>query len=133
MLTAERVVAAEAVRTLGSLALMGVRVEELIVNQVLVQDDSYEYRNLPDHPAFDWYAERISEQRSVLDELDTTIGDVALVLVPHSGRRADRPQGARPTCSTAPAAGTAPRHRGRCAPWSTWNPARDWSRSTGCG
>jgi len=83
VLTAERVVAAEAVRTMGSLALMGVRVDELIVNQVLVQDDSYEYRNLPEHPAFDWYSERISEQQAVLDELDTTIGDVQLVLVPH--------------------------------------------------
>ena len=83
VMTAERVVAAEAVRTLGSLALMGVRVGELIVNQILIQDDSYEYRNLPEHPAFDWYSERISEQRTVLDELDTTIGDVGLVLVPH--------------------------------------------------
>jgi len=83
VLTAERVVAAEASRTLGSLALMGVRVSELIVNQVLLQDDSFEYRNLPEHPAFDWYAERISEQRAVLDHLDTVIGGVALVLVPH--------------------------------------------------
>ena len=83
VLTAERVVAAEAVRTLGSLALMGMRVEELIVNQILVQDDSYEYRNLPAHPAFDWYSERISEQRAVLNELDAAIGDVALVLIPH--------------------------------------------------
>ena len=83
VLTAERVVAAEAVRTLGSLALMGVRVDELLVNQILVQDDSFEYRNLPEHPAFDWYAERISEQQAILDDLDTTIGDVQLVLVPH--------------------------------------------------
>ena len=83
VLTAERVVAAEAARTLGSLSLMGVRVAELLVNQVLVQDDSYEYRNLPDHPAFDWYAERISEQQAVLDELSSTIGDVELVLAPH--------------------------------------------------
>ncbi|BBY42126.1 ArsA family ATPase [Mycolicibacterium celeriflavum] len=83
VMTAERVVAAEAARTLGSLSLMGVQVAELIVNQILVQDDSYEYRNLPDHPAFDWYTERISEQRAVLDELDATIGDVRLVLVPH--------------------------------------------------
>jgi arsenite/tail-anchored protein-transporting ATPase len=83
VLTPERVVAAEAIRTLGSLALMGVTVEELIVNQVLEEDESYEYRNLPDHPAFDWYAERISEQRAVLNELDATIGDVALVLTPH--------------------------------------------------
>ena len=58
----QRVVAAEAVRA-RTLSPMGVPVEELIVNQVLVQDDSYEYRNLPDHPAFDWYAERIAEQR----------------------------------------------------------------------
>ncbi|MGH3967804.1 MAG: ArsA family ATPase, partial [Mycobacterium sp.] len=46
VMTPERVVAAEAVRTLGSLALMGVRVAELIVNQVLTEDESYEYRNL---------------------------------------------------------------------------------------
>jgi arsenite-transporting ATPase len=83
VLTPERVVAAEAARTLGSLALMGVRVEELLVNQVLVRDETYEYRSLPDHPAFYWYAERISEQRAVLEELDATIGDVAQVLVPH--------------------------------------------------
>ena len=83
VLTAERVVAAEAARTIGSLALMGVRVAELIVNQILVQDDSYEYRNLPEHPAFDWYSERISEQQAVLEGLDATVGDVALVMVPH--------------------------------------------------
>lgn len=83
VMTPERVVAAEAVRTLGSLSLMGVRVEELIINQVLVEDESYEYRNLPEHPAFYWYGERISEQRAVLEELDATIGDVALVMTPH--------------------------------------------------
>ncbi|GAS93319.1 arsenite-activated ATPase ArsA [Mycolicibacterium canariasense] len=83
VLTPERVVAAEAIRTIGSLTLMGVRVAELLVNQVLVQDDSYEYTNLPDHPAFDWYTERIAEQRTVLDQLDAAIGDVQLVLVPH--------------------------------------------------
>jgi len=83
VLTPERVVAAEAVRTLGSLALMGISVGELIVNQILIQDDSFEYRNLPEHPAFDWYTERIAEQRMVLDELGKAIGDVKLVLVPH--------------------------------------------------
>ncbi|MCG7605942.1 MULTISPECIES: ArsA family ATPase [Mycobacterium] len=83
VLTPERVVAAEAARTLGSLALMGVEVTEIIVNQILVQDDSFEYQNLPAHPAFDWYTERIAEQQSVLDGLDAGIGDVQLVLVPH--------------------------------------------------
>ncbi len=83
VLTPERVVAAEASRTLGSLALMGVEVAEILVNQILVQDDSFEYRNLPAHPAFDWYTERISEQQTVLNDLDAAIGDVQLVLVPH--------------------------------------------------
>lgn len=83
VLTAERVVAAEAVRTLGALSLSGVRVAELIVNQILPQDDSYAYDNLPAHPAFDWYTARIGEQHRVLEELDRAIGDVAMVLVPH--------------------------------------------------
>jgi arsenite/tail-anchored protein-transporting ATPase len=83
VMTPERVVCAEAVRTLGTLALMGVQVHELIVNQLLMQDDSFEYRNLPAHPAFDWYAERIVEQQAVLADLDRVIGDVQLVLVPH--------------------------------------------------
>jgi len=83
VLTPERVVAAEAVRTLGSLALMGVAVTELIVNQVLLRDESYEYCNLPEHPAFDWYAARIAEQQSVLDELTKTTGEVRMVLTPH--------------------------------------------------
>ena len=83
VLTAERVVAAEAGRTLAALAVMGVRVNEVIVNQVLFQDDSYEYRNLPDHPAFDWYSARIAEQQSVLDDLAATTGGLGLVLTPH--------------------------------------------------
>jgi arsenite-transporting ATPase len=83
VLTPERVVVAEAVRTVGSLALMGLRVEELIVNQVIFTDDSYEYRNLPDHPAFDWYSARICEQQAVLAELAATIADVRLLLVGH--------------------------------------------------
>lgn len=83
VLTPERVVAAESVRALGSLAVMGVRVNELIVNQVLFPDDSFEYSNLPEHPAFDWYAARIVEQQSVLDGLGAAVGDVALLLAPH--------------------------------------------------
>lgn len=83
VLTPERVVAAEAVRTIGALALTGIPVGEVIVNQVLFTDESYEYRNLPEHPAFDWYAARIAEQQAVLDELTQTTGGVRLVLVAH--------------------------------------------------
>lgn len=83
VLTPERVVVAETVRALASLAVMGVRVNEVIVNQVLFRDDSFEYRNLPEHPAFDWYSARISEQESVLDQLGAAAGDLQLVLTPH--------------------------------------------------
>lgn len=124
VLTPERVVAAEATRTLGSLALMGVRVEELIVNQVLLQDDSYEYRNLPDHPAFYWYTERIAEQRGVLDELDAAIGEVALVMTPHlSGE----PIGAKALSGLLDAA----RRRGGAAPPGPLRPTVDLESGTG--
>ncbi len=83
VLTPERVVVAETVRALAALAVMGVRVNEVIVNQVLFRDDSYEYRNLPEHPAFDWYAARIAEQESVLDQLGAAAGELQLVLTPH--------------------------------------------------
>lgn len=126
VLTPERVVAAEAARTLGSLALMGVRVEELIVNQVLPQDDSYEYRNLPEHPAFYWYTERIAEQRGVLDELDATIGEVALVMTPHlSGE----PIGAKALAALLDAA----RRRGGSAPPGPLRPVVDLESGTGLG
>ncbi len=83
VLTPERVVAAEAVRTVGALALAGIPVEEVIVNQVLFTDESYEYRNLPEHPAFDWYSARIADQQAVLGELEQTTDGVRLVLVAH--------------------------------------------------
>jgi arsenite/tail-anchored protein-transporting ATPase len=126
VLTPERVVAAEAARTLGSLALMGVRVEELIVNQVLTEDESYEYRNLPEHPAFYWYAERISEQRGVLDELDSTIGEVALVLTPHLSGEPIGPKALGALLDGA-------RRRGGAAPPGPLRPIVDLESGSGVG
>ncbi len=83
VLTPERVVVAETLRALTALAVMGVRVNEVIVNQVLFRDDSYEYRDLPEHPAFDWYSARIAEQESVLDRLGAAGGELKLLLTPH--------------------------------------------------
>lgn len=124
VLTPERVVAAEAARTLGSLAMMGVQVAELIVNQVLVQDDSFEYHNLPEHPAFDWYVERIAEQRSVLAELDATLGDIELALVPHV---AGEPVGAKALGELLAHA----RRRGGAPPPPPLKPAVDLESGTG--
>ncbi len=126
VLTPERVVAAEAVRTLGSLSLMGMRVEELIVNQVLTEDESYEYRNLPEHPAFYWYAERIAEQRVVLAELDATIGDVALVLTPHLSGEPIGPKALSALLDGA-------RRRGGAAPPGPLRPVVDLESGSGLG
>lgn len=126
VLTPERVVAAEAARTLGSLALMGVRVEELIVNQVLLQDDSYEYRKLPEHPAFYWYTDRIAEQQGVLDELDVTIGEVALVLTPHLSGEPIGPKALGALLDGA-------RRRGGAAPPGPLRPIVDLESGTGLG
>lgn len=123
---------AEAVRTLASLTLMGVHVSELIVNQVLIQDDSYEYVNLPAHLAFDWYAERIAEQRSMLSDLDAAVGDVRLVLVPHLAGEPIGPK-ALGNCWRHRGCGTAPRRPRRRGPSSTANRAQDWPLSTGSG
>lgn len=126
VLTPERVVAAEAVRTMGALALMGVRVAELIVNQVLIQDDSFEYRNLPEHPAFDWYSERISEQKAVLTELSTTTGAVEMVLTPHL---AGEPIGAKALGDLLAQA----RRRGSAAPPQPLKPVVDLESGSGLG
>jgi arsenite/tail-anchored protein-transporting ATPase len=126
VLTPERVVAAEAARTLGALAMMGVRVTELIVNQVLVQDDSFEYRNLPEHPAFDWYVERIAEQQSVLAHLDATLGDIELALVPHV---AGEPVGAKALGELLDGA----RRRGGAPPPPPLKPVVDLESGTGLG
>lgn len=126
VLTPERVVAAEAVRTLGSLALMGVRVAELIVNQVLVQDDSFEYQNLPAHPAFDWYAERIGEQKTVLDELSAGTGEVALVLTPHMPGEPIGPKALGALLDGA-------RRRGAAPPPGPLRPVVDLESGTGLG
>ena len=123
VLTAEKVVAAEAVRTLGSLALMGVKVAELIVNQVLAQDDSYEYRNLPAHPP----------------STGTPSGSPSSSPCSRTSARPSatcnscwrrtwpvNPSGPRrwASCSTACAGVTAPRRRARCGRWWIGNRAR---------
>ena len=126
VLTPERVVAAEAVRTLGSLALMGVRVTELLVNQVLLQDDSFEYRNLPEHPAFDWYAERIGEQQAVLKELGARTGEVELVLIPHLSGEPIGPKALGELLDSA-------RRRGGAPPPGPLRPVVDLESGSGLG
>ncbi|BBY97791.1 membrane protein [Mycolicibacterium fallax] len=124
VLTPEKVVAAEATRTLSALSLMGVRIAQLIVNQVLLQDESYAYTNLPDHPAFDWYSARIAEQCRVLDELAASIGDIELVLAPHQPGEPIGPRALARLLDNV-------RHRGGAAPPGPLRPVVD--RESGSG
>ncbi len=126
VLTPERVVAAEAVRTLGSLRLLGIGIHEIIVNQVLMQDDSYEYRNLPEHPAFDWYAERIAGQRTVLNDIARMTGDVELVLIPHLAGEPIGPKALGDLLDSA-------RNRGVAPPPGPLRPVVDLESGSGLG
>lgn len=126
VLTAERVVAAEAVRALAQLSLTGIRTAEVIVNKVVVQDDSYAYTNLPDHPAFDWYVQRISEQREVLQLIDAAVGEVAMVLVPHLAGEPIGPQALAELLAQS-------RRRDGAAPPSPLRPTLDRESGSGLG
>ena len=126
VLTPERVVAAEAVRTLGSLRLLGIGIHEIIVNQVLMQDDSYEYRNLPEHPAFDWYTERIAGQRTVLNDIARMTGDVELVLIPHLAGEPIGPKALGDLLDSA-------RNRGVAPPPGPLRPVVDLESGSGLG
>jgi arsenite/tail-anchored protein-transporting ATPase len=126
VLTPERVVVAEAVRTLGSLRLLGISVSEVIVNQVLVQDDSFEYRNLPEHPAFDWYAERIAAQQAALTDFTRMTGDGQLVLLPH---RSCEPIGPKALGDLLDCA----RRRGGVPPGGPLRPVVDQESGSGVG
>lgn len=63
VLTAERVVAADAIRTVGALSLMGVRLQEVIVNRLSAPEPT-------------------CDQQAVLDGLAARVGDAALMLAP---------------------------------------------------
>ncbi|WP_073482077.1 ArsA family ATPase [Streptoalloteichus hindustanus] len=89
VLTPERVVAAEARRTLTALALHGIRVDGLVVNRLLPDPGA------EDSPAARWMRTRRAEQDAVLAELRgaaelAVVGDAPLRVVEH---RAAEPVG----------------------------------------
>lgn len=92
VLSPERVVLAEAKRTITALALLGVRPHTVIANRVMVPYDRADTLDTPLRQqsgslqevttggtlAERWYRSRWAEQRAVLDELEGMLGDIPL-------------------------------------------------------
>lgn len=97
VLSPERVVLAEAKRTVGALAVLGVRPRAVIANRVLVPYDRADAAParaggpVSASPAEVWYQDRVAQQRSVLAELEGVLGGVPVRQV---GYMAAEPVGA---------------------------------------
>lgn len=84
VLTPERVVAAEARRTVAMMSLHELPIDTIIVNQVLPQDDSNRI-GAAESVAARWYEQRLAEQDRVFVELEAEFEGRALLRVPHTG------------------------------------------------
>ncbi|MFC9789974.1 ArsA family ATPase [Rhodococcus sp. NPDC127528] len=79
VLSARAVAAAEARRTVTALALLGLRLDGVIVNNVLPLYDSQPSGGF-EHPVLRWYADRCSDQRTVVDGMREALGDVPVLV-----------------------------------------------------
>lgn len=87
----QRVAVAEARRTVTALALVGVALDDVVVNGVLPQDDSLEDEDEGGaRPSTRWYARRAAGQRAVLADLRAALPAVPVRVAHDSG---DEPVG----------------------------------------
>lgn len=88
---AERVAAAESARMRSAVALLGMRLDEMVVNKVLPPVEpppdavSPATAEATEHPAVRWYARRRAEQLAVVAGLRERMPDVSVRIVHHSG------------------------------------------------
>lgn len=75
VLSPERVVLAEARRTITAMALFGMSLEAIVVNRVLAADP--DPADCAGDPVRTWYRARFAEQQAVLAELRRAVGDGA--------------------------------------------------------
>ncbi|TSE01198.1 ArsA family ATPase [Skermania sp. ID1734] len=84
--SAERVALLEAARTRSTLALLGIRLNSVMVNKVL--PDLGGPADLPPeqlHPAVRWHYNRHGEQRDVIAAFAATMPEVSIVTAQHTG------------------------------------------------
>ncbi len=79
---AERVALAESARVRSAAALLGMRLDAVVVNKVLPPVPPPEG---PPHPAVQWYLQRRTEQLDVIGDLRRRIPDVPVTIAHHSG------------------------------------------------
>ncbi|WP_275107057.1 ArsA family ATPase [Nocardia arthritidis] len=79
---AERVTVAESERVRSAAALLGLRLDAIVVNKVLPPLPPAEPVA---HPAVDWYLNRRAEQLLVVAELEIAAGPVPVVIAQHTG------------------------------------------------
>jgi arsenite-transporting ATPase len=91
---AERVAVAESARMRSAAALLGLRLDEVVVNKVLPSLPGGDVHPataggpsaVDEHPAVRWYARRRAEQLAVIADLRGRMPDVPVRIVHHSGR-----------------------------------------------
>lgn len=79
---ADRLAVAETKRVRSAAALLGLRMDALVVNRVLPEVPAAEPS---DHPAVAWYRQRYREQRAMLTELHRTAAAVPVVVIEDIG------------------------------------------------
>ncbi|MET9491575.1 ArsA family ATPase [Nocardia sp. NPDC006630] len=81
---AEQVAVAESARVRSAAALLGLRLDAVLVNKVLAEVPPPDYGG-PIHPAVQWYFNRRAEQTDVVADLRERMGGVQVQVVAHAG------------------------------------------------
>ncbi|MFR9753235.1 ArsA family ATPase [Nocardia sp. 004] len=82
---AERVAVAESERVRSATALLGLRLDTVVVNKVLPALSSPADSVRAEHPAVHWYSNRRGEQTEVITELRRKMPGIPVVVAPHTG------------------------------------------------
>ncbi|RJO69332.1 ArsA family ATPase [Nocardia panacis] len=80
----ERVTVAESARVRSAAALLGLRLDAIVVNKVLPPMPDPESGQAA-HPAVSWYSNRRAEQLAVIADLERTAGEVPVLISGHTG------------------------------------------------
>ncbi|MGQ4617227.1 TRC40/GET3/ArsA family transport-energizing ATPase [Nocardia sp. R7R-8] len=79
---AERVAVAESQRVRSAAALLGLRLDAVVVNKVL---PDLAAAAGAEHPAVQWYSNRRGEQSDAIAELRSTMPGIPVLIAPHTG------------------------------------------------
>ncbi|MBF6274645.1 argininosuccinate lyase [Nocardia sp. 852002-20019_SCH5090214] len=102
---AERVALAESARVRSAAALLGIRLDAVVVNKVLPPVPPADGGA---HPAVQWYLQRRAEQLDVIADLRRRMPDVPVVIAHHSGPEPVGPRALSALAQALPVRGNPP-------------------------